>query len=159
MAIVTVWRLVDHRYTATAFDGTGAEITGGRFNSRGVKVVYTSDSLSLALLETLVRVNNRERLRRQVCIRATIDSGMVTELDPSDLPEGWDAIPPSAEVRLLGDAWTESRDSLVLRVPSVVVPQQSNYLINPQHPSISKLKIFKPIPVPIDDRLERLLPG
>ncbi|NNE34530.1 MAG: RES family NAD+ phosphorylase, partial [Rhodothermales bacterium] len=65
--------------------------------------------------------------------------------------------PPSDTTRTVGDAWLESRISLVLRVPSVVVPQQSNYLINPDHRLMVKLKTFDPIPVPIDRRLDRLL--
>jgi RES domain-containing protein len=154
---ISVWRIVDRRYAASAFDGAGAEITGGRFNSRGTKVVYTSDSLSLALLETLVRVNKRERLRNQVCIRAEFDSRHVTIIDTADLPEDWDSIPPVLATRHVGDAWIESGVSLVLQVPSVVIPQQSNYLINPSHRSMSKLKIFDPIRVPIDDRLDGLL--
>ncbi len=80
-------------------------------------------------------------------------------VDPSDLPDGWHAIPPPAETRLLGDAWIKSGESLVLKVPSVVIPQQSDYLINPLHPSMLKVDISRPMPVPIDERLKQLLSG
>lgn len=153
MAAITAWRIVAPRWTANAFDGIGAEQTGGRFNSAGHRIVYTSDSLALAVLEILVQAGKRSRIRDHVCIPVTFDSTQVEGLEAADLPDGWDYVPYQRASQQIGDTWLEEQRSLVLRVPSVVIPVQYNYLINPQHPDFSMLQIGQPKPVPVDRRV------
>lgn len=152
MAQITVWRIVDPKHAADAFSGIGAEILGGRFNSKGRRLVYTAGSVSLALLELLVQANKRSRLREYLCIPATFDASQV-EVHDADLPNGWDARPYTHVSQHFGDRWLEEERSLVLRVPSVVVPQEYNYLINPAHPEMGTVEIGDAFPAPFDDRL------
>ena len=154
MAGVTDWRVTDRRHAATgaaAFTGDGAKVAGGRFNSVGV--VYTSGSLALAMLEVLVQANGRDRLRNHVYVPATFDEGAVEAATAAELPPGWDDVPDTAAAVAFGDAWLRSRRSLVLRVPSVVVPVEHNYLLNPEHPDFGNVLIGDPTPAPFDRRL------
>lgn len=155
MARIRVWRITHERYADSAFDGTGAETYGGRFNNVGTRVVYTAESLSLALLELLVRVNRRERLAGYVSISAEIGERLVRTVRADELPEEWDAIPSPPAIRELGDSWIRSADSLVLRVPSVVVGHEWNYLINPAHTEFADVSIGGAVPIRIDRRLIR----
>lgn len=151
-AIITAWQITDRDYAGTAFDGVGAEKFGGRLNSIGRRVVYCAGSQSLAILEQLVRVNSRSRLRRQVCMRVEFDARMVETLDHSKLPRGWDAIPYTDVSQRVGDGWLERQSSAVLRVPSVVVPEEWNYLLNPGHPDFVRISKGASQPLPIDER-------
>ncbi len=157
MSTITVWRVTDQDYVSSAFDGMGAEKFGGRFNSVGRKLVYCAGSLSLALLEQLVRTNSRDRLRRQVCIRADFDSSLVEVAGPGDLPTGWSDIPYSGVSQKFGDEWLIKQSSAVLKVPSVVVAIEWNYLLNPEHPDFASIVTFDPVALPLDGRIERLM--
>lgn len=147
-----VWRLVHARYAADAFTGEGAARYGGRFNGAGVPVVYTSGSLSLAMLELIVQVGSPHRLSDFVYLTADFDSSLVEHLaDP--LPRGWDVLPYRSTSQKLGDEWVSNGRSAVLRVPSVVVPGEFNYLINPHHSDFDAIQISDPQPAPFDHRL------
>lgn len=155
MASITAWRISAARYAETAFSGEGAKQYGGRFNSVGVPLVYTSGSLALATLELLARIRRRQRLVDRVCLSVTFDEDDVLAYGASDLPDGWDARPYGAASQRVGDAWVRSQSSLVLRVPSVVVPRESNYLINPRHPDVDRLEIGAPEPLDPDPRITK----
>lgn len=148
---ITAWRITQAQYQDTSFSGEGAKRYGGRFNSTGVPVVYTAESIALATLELLVRVNQRTHLNRYVRISVRFSRDHVTE--PSSLPEGWDAHPYGPASQAVGDEWALSQQSLVLKVPSVVEPMESNYLINPLHPDYDALEIGHPTPLQLDARL------
>jgi RES domain-containing protein len=151
--LITVWRIVDPLYAGNAFSGIGAEAYGGRFNSKGRKVVYASGSLSLAMLEMLVQANKRSRLAGHLCISAAFDDSAVEILSRDHLPEGWDARPYTNVSQRIGDEWWDEKRSLVLRVPSVIVPQEHNYLIDPTHPNFGEVAIGEAFPIPFDSRL------
>lgn len=153
MAKITVWRICLPEFADTAFTGAGAEKFGGRFNSPGNAIVYTSGSLSLALLEILVQANAVKRLTRQVCISAKLDDQYIKTYKLNDLPKAWSSIPYSHVSQSIGDQWLKEQTSLALRVPSVVVPQEYNYLINPRHPDFGSFIAEEPFPVPFDYRL------
>lgn len=142
-------------YRDTAFSGEGARLQGGRFNAPGRRVVYTSASLSLAMLEMLVQANDRRRLKEYLCIPVTFDARLVTVLDASDLPDGWDARPYTEVSQAVGDAWLDEAVAAVLRVPSVTVMREHNYLLNPEHAAFGQLVIGAPEPTPFDARLLR----
>jgi len=150
---ITVWRITSEKYVESAFSGEGAETYGGRFNSVGTPVVYTSASLALATLEMLAKLNERRRLASRVCIPAVFDEDQIVACEASDLPESWDARPYVPASQKVGDRWVENEESLVLRVPSVVVPREHNYLINPEYPDFDELEIGEPEPLEPDPRI------
>lgn len=148
-----VWRIVKEKYADSAFDGEGARRAGGRFNSPGSPVIYTSESLALAQLEILVNLPTDRLLADYVAFRADIPGGRVATMDREKLPENWRKAPAPRPVRRVGDRWLESGNSLGLRVPSAVVPAESNALINPRHPAFGEVEPHGPLDPEIDDRL------
>jgi len=150
---ITAWRITPARYKDTAFGGEGAKEYGGRFNRVGTPMVYTSESLALATLELLTKINSRSRAKGRVCLPVRFDEAQVLVREEDDLPEGWDARPYGPASQEIGDAWVRSQASLVLRVPSIVVPREHNYLINPRHPDASDLEIGEPEPLDLDPRI------
>ena len=153
MGKITAWRITSEKYADTAFSGEGAKEYGGRFNSVGMPVVYTSASISLATLELLAKAGGRQRLSGRVVLPVAFDEGQVIAYDAGDLPKGWDARPYGPASQQVGDEWIRSEKSLVLRVPSVVVPEEYNYLINPEHPDFGELEFGEPRPLDPDPRL------
>lgn len=151
----TVWRIAKRRYSKTAFSGSGARKYGGRWNSPGTSVVYTAETQSLAVLEILVHLEAPELLQRYVLVAVEIDKSFVQELDRSRLPRNWRAEPSPLRLKNIGDEWIASRTSVALRVPSALVPAESNVLLNPAHPDFQKLTIGKPIAFSFDPRLSR----
>lgn len=153
MADLTVWRITHRRWAKSAFSGEGARLAGGRFNSVGVPAVYTSATRSLAMLEILVQVDHRAWLDEHVAIPAAFDDRLVEVAGAAALPSGWDSVPDTEVATAFGDAWQRGRRSLVLRVPSVIVPGEHNYLINPEHPDFARVTIGAATPVRFDPRL------
>ena len=136
----------------TAFSGEGAARFGGRWNSRGVRLIYTSGSLSLAALETLVHLNPQLPLR-YLAIPVEFEADQLELLPESALPADWAARPPGFSTQRLGDAWIARSERAVWAVPSVIVPGERNYLLNPRHREFSKLRIGNPEPFVFDPRL------
>jgi len=150
--VLKAWRLTKTKYVATAWDGEGAKAAGGRWNSVGVAVVYTSSTLSLALVETLIHLPSGV-LPAYSGIPIEFDESWVKMVDPRDLPPDWMSYPAPSSTRAIGDQWCLNAESLVLGVPSVVVPEELNYLVNPTHADFSKANRGIPIPFPFDPRL------
>lgn len=148
------WRLVKTKHLATAWDGEGARRYGGRWNSVGTAVVYVSETLSLALAEVLVHLPGGV-LPAFTAIPVELDESLVTVLAPRDLPADWNRTPPAASTQTIGDTWVASAASAALRVPSVIVPPESNYVLNPGHAEFGSLRIGAPLPFPFDARLRR----
>jgi RES domain-containing protein len=147
-----VWRLCRAIHAADAFNGEGARRFGGRWNSRGIPMVYTSTSLSLAAIELFVHLDPSLAPDDLVSISATLPDGEpATTIGLSDLPTAWRA--DQTVPRELGDQWIESRSSLAMLVPSVPIPPESNILINPLHPAMADLKIDPPQPFIFDARM------
>ena len=151
--MIKAWRIVKTRFASSAFDGEGARKFGGRFNSVGVPVVYTAGSRSLAILEMLVHIGDGGVLSSYSLCSAEFEEGLVEILEPAKLPSNWQDNPPPSEALALGDDWISSQRSVVLQVPSAIVPDENNYLINSNHPDSHQLKIGTPEPVSLDDRL------
>lgn len=146
----TGWRIVKTKFAAHAFDGEGARLYGGRWNSVGVSMVYTAESVSLAVLEMLVHLDNSNVLPAYSLCAINFDDSVVTRLDRSRLPANWKDSPPPPELLTIGDTWVASRSSAVLEVPSAVVERESNYLINPDHPDFAILVTGPPSPFTFD---------
>jgi len=153
--VLRSFRIVKLRHAATAFDGEGAWRHGGRWNSRGTRMVYTAESRALALLEILTHTGNADLLAAYAVMEIEFDAALVVALRGADLTDGWRASPPPAATQAIGDRWAADRGSLLLRVPSVLVPEEFNYLMNPAHPAFNKLRIGRPQPLALDARLAR----
>ena len=146
------WRIVKQRYAATAFTGEGAARTGGRWNSRGVPVVYASATKSLAALETLVHLNPPVPFK-YVLLHLEFDAVLIESPPLKRLPSGWRAEPPPPFTKAIGDTWVRSGHSAVLVLPSVIIPGETNYLLNPAHSDFRRISIRKPVPFAFDPRL------
>ena len=148
----TAWRLTKTKHLATAWDGEGAKRAGGRWNSVGTAVVYASANLSLALVEILVHITS-DALPAYTAVPVEFDESLVTALAAKELPPNWKESPAPSSTQALGDAWVMAGRSVALRVPSVVVPVESNYLLNPKHIDFARVRIGSPMPFPFDPRL------
>ena len=149
-----VWRLSVSRHLKTAFSGEGARRYGGRWNSPGRPLVYASSSLALASLELLVHLSDQDFPGDLFAIPAEIpDSTEVRILQPGALPKNWRATPAPNRCRDFGDAWLAAAETAVLSVPSALVPQERNLLLNPLHPAMRKVVIGKAEHCRLDPRL------
>ncbi len=136
------------------FDGEGAYRFGGRWNSCGTRIVYTAGSLSLAALEMLVHLSDEEILFSYSFAAAEFDESLILPIEEfQNLPKNWSASPPPLEIQRIGDEWANSKASIVLKVPTSVLPVEFNYLINIRHPEVSKIKLGEPQDFTFDKRL------
>jgi RES domain-containing protein len=151
--ILSAWRITKATHAPDAFIGEGAWRFGGRWNSPGTRVVYTAEHASLAVLEVLVHLESSLPLPVYSLIQAEFDEGNIERIDASKLPENWRSGPASAKTQIIGDDWVGERRSLVLGVPSAILPIEMIYLINPEHPDIGEITIYEPQPFSFDKRL------
>ncbi len=149
--MIQAWRILKEKHAATAFDGEGARLYGGRWNSPGVGVVYVSSSKSLAVLETRVHLNPPVT-SKYVAIALEFDQALVEVFPLENLPIGWNTEPAPVVSQKLGGAWVKSARSGILALPSVITGE-TNYVINPKHPDFKKVRIGKPEPFTFDPRL------
>ena len=149
-----LWRLVKTRHAGTAFDGEGAYRFGGRWNSPGQRVVYASESLSLALLEIFVHLDPAARLPDLSAFPIYLPRALLRTETFSTLDQVSGGLPWSMrKTRAWGDGWNRAQTTPALAVPSALVPLESNYLLNPQHPDFSQINIGKPQAFALDARL------
>jgi len=151
---IRAWRIVKQKLARTAFSGEGARRHGGRWNHLGTAMVYVAGSMSLAILEMLVHMQVPDSLARYVVFEVTFPEALVQTLSLARLPRTWRQSPASHAVRDLGDAWIAGAASAVLRVPAVV-PNEWNYLLDPQHPDFRRIAIGPRHPIEFDARLLR----
>lgn len=139
---MNLWRICRSKYKDSAFDGHGAEKTGGRWNYKGHSVIYASENLSLAALELFVHVSPGIIPTDLVALHGTLpDSVSTKHIKVSDLPKNWREYPAPPTLQEIGSDWIKSLESLVLVVPSAINPKESNLLLNPAHPEMKKLKV------------------
>jgi len=152
--MLSLWRLTTARFARSAFSGEGARLYGGRWNRKGVRMVYAAASQSLAMLEMLVQ---DEPLRaRYVVIEARVPKGIaIDRFDVEDLPSDWRDIAARWKLQAIGTEWAIKRNGAVLAVPSSVIPAETNYLLNPLHPDFRRISIGKPRKFETDARLIR----
>ena len=147
-----VWRVC--RRLHKAFDGEGARLSGGRWNLRGTPVVYTSATLSLAAFEYFVNVDPDDAPSDLVAVPAEIPEDLkVSKVVLARLPTNWRAAPAPRALERLGSAWVRRRETAVLAVPSAVIPQEHNYLLNPLHPLFPRIRIDTAQPFAFDPRM------
>ena len=149
---VTAWRLVKKKHLESAFDGEGARLYGGRWNSPGKRVVYASEATSLSILELLVHVDG-SLLANYTAIPVEFDDSAVSVVEVDELPDNWRQHPGPSGLRRIGDDWLESGSSPALKLPRVLVPHEWNYLFSPEHPDFPSVKLGTPVTFDIDLRL------
>ena len=133
MSTIRAYRLVKRKWRQAAFDGEGARLYGGRWNSKGKACVYLAGSASLAMLEVMVHLDDYQLLEHYTLLEVTLPKSALMSLSTESLPKDWAVEPAPASTAEIGDNWLESQSSLALAVPSAVVPRERNYLINPEH--------------------------
>lgn len=149
------WRVCRKRYAAEAASGEGARLYGGRWNSRGVRVVYASTSLALAAIETFVNLEPNLQPADLVSIEGEISSAVETRtIDLQALPPSWRSTRDES-LRAFGDDWVRARETVALLVPSAAIPGEWNILLNPAHPDFSNVKLAEPEPFAFDLRMFR----
>jgi RES domain-containing protein len=157
--LIEAYRISKEPNPAKAFSGQGAKDWGGRWNSRSVAVVYTAAHRSLSILEVLVHVKGGAGMGRVAIstpfyvYAVSFDAALLEELPISSLPAGWNSEPPTAASQSLGDAWVLTATGSVLAVPSVIVPEEHNYILNPNHPRFPEVQIGPPVVCSVDPRL------
>ena len=153
--MITAWRLVKARYAAGAFDGEGARLHGGRWNSPGTRIAYASDSIALAALEVLAHLQSTAVLHAYSLAALRFPEESVEVLATKALAARWRRFPSPPENHAIGDRWVAEGRSLILRVPSAIIPSAANFLINPSHPEFGKVVIGRPERFAFDPRLLR----
>lgn len=146
-ADVALWRIGADTpdYEAHDLGGKGAEKSGGRWNRVGTPLIYCSTTRALACLETLVHLARHPLPLNRYLVRLTVPAAAWAagvELDAAALV-GWDAEPAGKASLDWGTGWATGRASLLARVPSIVVPEESNVLVNPAHPAIASVRAEK----------------
>jgi RES domain-containing protein len=156
---IELYRICKSKYSDD-LSGNGAKLFGGRWNSKGIPVVYTSGTKALAVLELLVHTpinllpNNLKIITISIPDKTIIDEYIINQL-----PKDWKTYPSPLKNQLLGDKWIHNGKALVLKVPSVIINSEFNFLINPHHSDISKVRIIKKERFEIDERLHSVLSG
>ena len=146
-----VYRFVSIRFPEV-FSCEGARLNGGRWNSKGVAVLYCATSESLAMLE--LRVHSPHpypRTRWKFAIEVPDDA--LTSIPAEELPRGWDQLPPGAASKRIGDAWVATNSTLGLLVPSVVASEEKNLILNTSHPRFQEVRVLSKRRVVLDKRL------
>ena len=138
-----IWRICRELYAGTVYAGEGARLYGGRWNSKGVSMVYASTSLALAAVETFVNLEPKLRPDDLVYVEAELADTVRTErLDVKHLPSGWHQVRDES-LRHFGDEWIRHAKSVTLYVPSAAIRGEWNVLLNPAHPDFTKLKFHE----------------
>jgi RES domain-containing protein len=153
---LTVFRLGKQAYRNQLFSGQGGLYASGRWTPRGRPVVYTSASISLALLEYTANYRRRGWVPATVLGRATIPTSVrVDSISIGKLPANWFTAPSPEQLQIFGGEWLERGETAVLKVPSAIVIEEWNYLINPLHADFRKFRVSKPQPFNFDPRVAR----
>jgi RES domain-containing protein len=149
------WRICRRRYSAEAATGEGARLVGGRWNSRGVRVVYASTSLALAAIETFVNLEPNLRPNDLVSIEGEIpDDVEIARLDPTALPADWSETRDES-LRRFGDEWIRAGQTAAMLVPSAAIRGEWNILLNPSHPDFPRIAFREVGPFEFDVRMFR----
>jgi len=150
-----VFRICNNQYSRD-LSGNGAKLAGGRWNRKGVPVLYTSGSVSLATLEVLVHIPVTLVPSNFSLVEIAIPDHSISSLETKNLPEGWDDLIPLDLLKTVSDKWITENKFLVLKVPSIIVRSEFNYLINPQHEDFKNISVKSVQPFRFDERLVKI---
>ena len=149
-----VWRICRKPYVDTALDGSGGMYTSGRWHSKGNPIVYTASSAALAALEVLVHVDPLTAPADLRLLAIELPDDLSIEvLEPITLPEGWHSVPAPAALQTIGSSWLTSGRTAALNVPSAVITVERNFLLNPRHPEVQRVRILSDEAFSFDTRL------
>lgn len=155
---VVLWRIATHtrEFRADDLQGKGAELTGGRWNRPGRPVVYTATSVALACLETVVHLRAHALPLNRFLVRIDVPDALWADrqvFEAGALPAGWNAVPEGKVSLDLGDTWLKAARTAMLVVPSAIVPEEQNVLLNPRHPQAGSVTATLLRPWVYDQRL------
>lgn len=146
--------MLHRRHADEPFSGKGGLYASSRWTSQGQLVAYAAESLALATLEKIAGAGSLNRLSEMVYVPADLREEDVQSISKSELPDGWDRRPPGTASREVGNRWLRKNASVALRVPSVTLPEGSNYVLNPTHPRFEEaMTIHAPSPLELDPRV------
>ncbi|MBL0317623.1 MAG: RES family NAD+ phosphorylase [Flavobacteriales bacterium] len=151
-----VYRIERKKRKETTLSGIGASLSRGfRWNNIHTRMVYTSESRALSLLEMAVHLDLVEdipddRMMVEIDIPDSIE---ILEIRSFDLPSDWSSYPPVTLTKNIGDDFVKYGESAILKVPSAIIPEECNYLINPLHRDATKIKVVSALPLKMDKRL------
>jgi RES domain-containing protein len=149
-----VWRICRKPYVNTALDGIGGMYTSGRWHSKGNPIVYTASSAALAALEVLVHVDPLTAPADLRLLAIELPDDLSTEvLEPITLPQGWHSVPAPAALQTIGSSWLTSGRTAALNVPSAIITVERNFLLNPRHPEVQRVRILSDEAFSFDTRL------
>lgn len=134
--------------------GIGAKMTGGRWNPKGHPVLYCASNSSLAILEKLVNIDYDLLPDDLFIAEVEVPETSIKIINQKDIGKDWNKYPSPDHLKILGKDWLEKRESLMLKVPSAVNPNESNYLINVNHPLMNQVSVLRTFPIKIDERLK-----
>jgi RES domain-containing protein len=139
--MITAWRIVPKNWVNTAFDGEGARLYGGRWNSPGLAAVYLADSRALAALEVIVHLNPAMAAQQYQIIEVSFPTRLVQEIDIQPLATALASPCVLPATQHAGDAWLTAARAPVLKVYSSIIAEEPNYVLNPKHPQFDHIKI------------------
>jgi RES domain-containing protein len=151
---IKLYRIVKTKLQSKALDGEGARLYGGRWNSKGKSCVYCASSQSLAQLEMLVHMQSTALFEYYSIFELSISHAQVTSIDA--YPDNWQDEPAPSSTARIGDQWLVEGKTVSLEIPSVIVPEESNFLLNPLHDdfnSIVNSAVSRPLK--FDERLKQ----
>ena len=148
-----VYRILRKRYAKTPFDGEGAYRYGGRWSGPGVRLAYASEHLSLAMVEYFVHLDRDDPPPDLVVASADVpDNVSRVRVSPGNLSTSWRQTPAPVALAAIGDRFARKRRDAILVVPSALAPEESNWLLNPDHPDFTRIQIHPPEPFAYDSR-------
>jgi RES domain-containing protein len=152
---MVLYRIAKNLYIRD-LSGSGPRLYGGRWNPKGISVIYTSENRALAALELFVHMS-RAMIPPNLSLASIKipDTASIKEITLKALPRNWRSFPAPPELAEIGASWISSKESLLLRVPSVIVPPESNFLINPAHPEMTGVRIIKVEAYSFDKRMKQ----
>ena len=147
-----VYRIVKEKFVGD-LSGEGARLFGGRWNKQGDALLYCSEHLSLCVLEILVHTEQQLISNDFWFVEIEIPDSNIVTIKPNKLPSTWRANPPASSTQVFGSEWLKSQKSLAIKVPSAVLPNEFNILVNPIHKHFSEVKIKKKSVLDLDSRV------
>lgn len=146
-----VYRITNEKFKSD-ISGNGAALYGSRWNSKGNPLLYTSQFISLSILESLVHLKKKEIPSTQYLLQIELpDEKEIAEISYKKIKKNWHE--EHEYTQWLGDQFLQNNQSLILKVPSAIVPQESNFLLNPLHAGFKKVKIVSSELLELDKRL------
>jgi RES domain-containing protein len=152
---MVVYRITNLKYKDSTLSGLGAEKVGGRWNEVGIRAVYCSENISLALLEYYIHSENIAYLPKEILVAKIEfpDDFVIEEL--KEIPESWKQYPYSSKTTAVFTQLSTDRNFFALRVPSTIVGLESNFILHTLYKDFGKVQVIEFIHLPIDERLKR----